>query len=72
MAKLHEERQTISALLRDNGYYYFRPQDIIYEADIDTNHEKCQIVAKADTGAESDAIQEIAHRSHFGQSTART
>ncbi|WP_278844975.1 BamA/TamA family outer membrane protein [Porphyromonas gulae] len=33
LAKLHEERQTISALLRDNGYYYFRPQDIIYEAD---------------------------------------
>ena len=47
-------------------------REVETEADIDTNHEKCQIVAKADTGAESDAIQEIAHRSHFGQSTART
>ncbi|WP_373701331.1 translocation and assembly module lipoprotein TamL [Porphyromonas loveana] len=33
LARLQEERQTISSMLRDNGYYFFRSQDIIYEAD---------------------------------------
>jgi len=31
--KLENERQRISSLLRNNGFYYFRPDHIVYEAD---------------------------------------
>lgn len=30
---LEEERQRISTLLRNEGYYYFRPEHIVYQAD---------------------------------------
>lgn len=31
--RLEQERQRIASLMRDNGYYYFRPDYIVYEAD---------------------------------------
>lgn len=30
---LEEERQRVSSLLRNEGYYYFRPEHIVYQAD---------------------------------------
>lgn len=33
LAKLQEERQAISTILRNNGYYYFQSKNILYEAD---------------------------------------
>lgn len=30
---LESERQRISSLLRDNGFYYYRPEYVVYEAD---------------------------------------
>jgi outer membrane protein assembly factor BamA len=33
VVRMEEERQRIASLLRDNGYYYFRPDYIVYEAD---------------------------------------
>jgi len=33
VTQLEAERQRISALLRDNGYFYFSPQYIVYQAD---------------------------------------
>ncbi len=33
VVRLEEERQRISSLLRNNGYYYFRPEYISYQAD---------------------------------------
>ncbi len=33
VVKLESERQRISTLLRNNGFYYFRPNHIVYEAD---------------------------------------
>lgn len=33
VVRLQAERERISALLRDNGYYYFRPDFITYQAD---------------------------------------
>lgn len=31
--RLEEERQRVSTLLRNEGYYYFRPEHIVYQAD---------------------------------------
>ncbi len=33
VTKLEDERQRIATLLRNNGFYYFRPDFIVYEAD---------------------------------------
>lgn len=33
IVKMQAERERISSLLRDNGYYYFRPDFIVYQAD---------------------------------------
>ena len=33
VVRLQEERERVAALLRDNGYYYYRPDFIAYEAD---------------------------------------
>lgn len=33
VVQLEAERQRISTLLRDNGFFYFRPEFIVYEAD---------------------------------------
>ena len=33
MLKLEEERQRLSTLFRNNGYYYFRPEFITFRAD---------------------------------------
>lgn len=37
--KLEEERQRLSTLFRNNGYYYFRPEFITFRADTLRNRE---------------------------------
>ena len=41
--KLEAERQRISAIMRDNGYYYFRPEYIIYQADTTLSDKKVSL-----------------------------
>lgn len=40
VVKMQAERERISSLLRDNGYYYFRPDFIVYQADTIMNPGK--------------------------------
>lgn len=40
VVQLEAERQRISSLLRNNGYYYFRPEFISYQADTIMNPGK--------------------------------
>lgn len=40
IVKMQAERERISSLLRDNGYYYFRPDFIVYQADTILNPGK--------------------------------
>ena len=42
VVQLEAERQRISSLLRNNGYYYFRPEFISYQADTIMNLHKAR------------------------------
>ncbi|MDR1524260.1 MAG: BamA/TamA family outer membrane protein [Tannerella sp.] len=43
--KLDAERQRIAALMRNNGYYYFRPEYIVYQADSTLSPHKVSLRA---------------------------
>ena len=43
--KLSAERQRISEIMRNNGYYYFRPEYIIYQADSTMSPHKISLKA---------------------------
>ena len=49
--KLEEERQRISAIMRNNGYYYFRPEYVIYQADTTLSPNKASLRAGLRPGA---------------------
>ena len=40
---LEEERNRLSAILRNNGYYYFRPEYIVYQADTTLSPNKISL-----------------------------
>jgi len=42
-ATLEDERQRIASLMRDNGYYYFRPEYIVYQADSTLEERKISL-----------------------------
>jgi outer membrane protein assembly factor BamA len=41
--KLEAERQRIAAIMQNNGYYYFRPEYIIYQADSTLSPQKIRL-----------------------------
>ena len=43
--RLTDERERISTIMRDNGYYYFRPEYIIYQADTTLSQHKVSLRA---------------------------
>ena len=49
--KLEAERQRIAAIMRDNGYYYFRPEYISYQADSTLSPHKINLRAGLRQGA---------------------
>jgi hypothetical protein len=49
--KLEAERQRISAIMRNNGYYYFRPEYIVYQADSTLSPRKVSLRAGLKQGA---------------------
>lgn len=48
--RMEEERQRIATLLRDNGYYYFRPDYIVYDADSTLAFQKISLRVKLKQG----------------------
>jgi outer membrane protein assembly factor BamA len=49
--KLEAERQRISTIMRNNGYYFFRPEYIVYQADSTLSPHKVAIKAGLKQGA---------------------
>jgi len=47
---LEEERQRIASLMRDHGYYYFRPEYITYEADSTLSPHKISLRVRLKQG----------------------
>ncbi|MDR0698099.1 MAG: BamA/TamA family outer membrane protein [Tannerella sp.] len=43
--KLEAERQRIAAIMQNNGYYYFRPEYITYQADSTLSPQKIRLLA---------------------------
>ena len=54
---LEAERQRISALLRNNGYYYFRPEYITYRADTTRNPGKVSLRIVPSSGMPREALR---------------
>lgn len=54
---LEAERQRISALLRNNGYYYFRPDYIVYEADTTRRPEHVDLRLRFTPGMPREALR---------------
>lgn len=50
VVQLEAERQRITSLLRNNGYYYFRPEFIIYQADTLIHPEKVSLRVSTQPG----------------------
>jgi outer membrane protein assembly factor BamA len=48
--KLEAERQRIAAIMRNNGYYYFRPEYIVYQADSTLSPHKVSLRAGLNQG----------------------
>lgn len=54
---LEAERQRISSILRDNGFYYFRPEYITYQADTNRVPEKVDLRIIRTPGIPSEALR---------------
>lgn len=55
--KLENERQRISTILRNNGFYYYRPEYLVYEADTLITPGKVWLRAKRKDGTPSNALK---------------
>ncbi|MDL2265357.1 BamA/TamA family outer membrane protein [Parabacteroides sp. OttesenSCG-928-G21] len=55
--KLENERQRISTLLRNNGFYYYRPEYIVYEADTLATPGKIWLRVMRKSGTPNNALQ---------------
>jgi outer membrane protein assembly factor BamA len=54
---LEAERQRIASLMRNNGYYYFRPDYIIYEADSTLSPQQISLRIKLKEGVSPAALR---------------
>lgn len=54
---LEAERQRISSLLRDHGYYYFRPDYLVYEADTTRQTGKVDLRLRFTPGMPREALR---------------
>ena len=65
--KLEEERQRLSALLRNNGYYYFRPEYTTYRADTlqRSGYVGLQVVPQTGIPAEAKKQYYLGHTSVY-------
>lgn len=57
VVRLEEERQRISSLLRNNGFYYFRPDFIVYQADTLLNPGKVALRVITKPGLPATALR---------------
>lgn len=57
VVQLEAERQRISSLLRNNGYYYFRPEYITYHADTTRNPGKVSLRIVPSSGMPREALR---------------
>jgi outer membrane protein assembly factor BamA len=57
VVKLEAERQRIAALLRDNGFYYFRPDFIVYDADTLLSPGKVRLRVRRKDGLPLNALR---------------
>ena len=57
VVQLEAERQRISSLLRNNGYYYFRPEYITYRADTTRNPGKVSLRIVPSSGMPREALR---------------
>ncbi|MDR0349068.1 MAG: BamA/TamA family outer membrane protein [Tannerella sp.] len=55
--RLEQERQRIATLMRDNGYYYFRPDYIVYEADSTLEPQKISLRMQMKEGIAPQALR---------------
>ena len=55
---LEAERQRLSSILRDNGFYYFRPEHITYQADTTRVPEKVDLKIIRTPGIPSEALRQ--------------
>lgn len=57
VVQLEAERQRISSLLRNNGYYYFRPEYITYQADTTRHPGKVALRVTPSSGMPREALR---------------
>lgn len=57
VVQLENERQRISSLLRNNGYYYFRPDYLSYQADTTINPGKVALRLSLNPGISRSALR---------------
>ena len=55
--KLEAERQRIASWMRDNGYYYFRPEYIVYQADSTITPRKINLRVSLEQGLPQQAVR---------------
>ena len=55
--QLEAERQRIASWMRDNGYYYFRPDYIVYQADSTISPQKIDLRVSLEQGLPQQAVR---------------
>lgn len=57
VVRLQEERERIADMLRDNGYYYFRPEYMVYQADTTITPGKVSLRVVSKEGIPRNALR---------------